>query len=173
MPQPTDSIKTRFDAFVVRLINSGVASPTELVGCSDDEIERLERKYEVRLPTSYRLFLQVMGHKSGRLFTHDHVSTSYSEVLGLTEKQIQFWQETPESERVMLPADALVILNRLGEQWLCIRCTGSDDAVVLYYSEWETTMKESHPSVLEWLETWRAEAEEAIASGYYKLGHRN
>lgn len=78
MPQ-TDSIKTRFDAFVVRLINSGVASPTDLVGCSDEEIDQLERKYEIRLPTSYRLFLQVMGRSrsnSGRMFPRRNASHS-------------------------------------------------------------------------------------------------
>jgi hypothetical protein len=169
---PTDSIKTRFDAFVVRLINSGVASPAELIGCSDDEIEQLERKYEIRLPTSYRLFLQLMGHKSGRLFTHDHIKASYPDVLCFTEKQIKFWKNVPEAKRITLSADALVILSRLGEQWLCIRCADVDDTPVLYYSECDP-IQVSHPSVLDWLETWRAEAEEAIASGYYKLGMRN
>ena len=78
MPHTPDSTTTPFDNFVARLISSGVAATrAELVGCSDDKIEQLQRKYALSLPMSYRLFLRTMGHRNGRLFTHDHVTVSY------------------------------------------------------------------------------------------------
>ena len=164
MADPDEPISIQFEAFVSRLIVGGVASPSDLVGCSGDEIEQLERKYDVVLPTSYRLFLRRMGHWSGRLFTHDHVSVNYADVLRMTEEQVRSWKESPEPQRVTFTPNALVILSRLGEQWLCLRCAGGDDVPVLYYNESGGEMQVSHSSGLE---TWREEAEDAIASGYY------
>ena len=101
MSKPTNPIDLRFEAFVRRLTACGVASPSDLVGCSADEIERLERKYRIVLPASYRLFLQTMGRGSGRLFTHDHVSVHYPDILDMTEEQAAGGLE--------LPSDALII----------------------------------------------------------------
>src|SRR3712207_274324 len=120
MPRATSAIEKRFDAFVGRLVASGVAAESDLLGCSDAEIGRLERKYGLRLPASYRCYLKRMGRGAGRLFTHDHVRVSYEDVLALAELECQHQQACPVTERVALPADALIILDRLGEQHLFI-----------------------------------------------------
>lgn len=160
MPHPPTTIDARFEVLLRRLDSSGVASQADLVGCSDQEIARVEAKYRVTLPTSYRLFLRTMGHKSGRLFTHDHVRASYADVIGMTEER--------GASGALPESDVLVILSRLREQWLFIRCSGGNDAPVMYYGEGDVKPRESHASVLDWLETWCEEAEEAIRDGYYE-----
>src|SRR5687768_10117032 len=131
MPHTTSDIEKQFDAFVASLVATGVAAPTDLKGCSDADITLLERKYGVKLPASYRAYLKRMGRGAGRLFTHDHVSASYEDDLGLTEYERQR-RRRPEPDRpaarpVELPADALIILDRLGEQHLFVRCGRHQD----------------------------------------------
>lgn len=165
----------RFRRFLQRMERSNVASPSQLVGCSDQEIATLEARYSLRLPETYALYLRVMGLESGRLFTWDHIAAFYRHVLAMTAEQRELWAQhraeegggpPPEFE---LPADALIIAGRLGNQFEFIRCCEQDDSPVWYFDTWEWQMRESHPSVLTWLETWCEEAERAIASGYFDL----
>ncbi len=172
MPHKMSDMEKRLDAFVARLIESGVAGESDLLGCSDAEIGTLERKYRVRLPASYRRYLERIGHGAGRLFTHDHVKASYDDVLAFTAQEREHQRKRPAAEQLDLPADALIILDRLGEQHLFIRCGRRQDPPVVYYNDWDREVVESHPSVLDWLETWRAEAEAAIRDGYYDLKPR-
>ena len=119
MPHKDKAIRKQFEVFVGQLASTGVAAESDVVGCSDVEIGRLEAKYGLTLPASYRCYLRTMGHAAGRLFTHDHVKASYVDVLRLTERERQ--RKAPAAERVELPADALVILDRLRDQHLFIR----------------------------------------------------
>jgi hypothetical protein len=167
MPHIASSIEKRFDAFVARVVATGVAHESDLRGCTDAEIGRLERKYGVSLPRSYRCYLTRMGRGAGRLFTHDHVRASYDDALTLTEQERERRRAYSTAERVEVPSDALIILDRLGDQHLFIRCGRRQDPPVLYYADWDHTVVESHPSVLDWLETWREEAEAAIRDGHY------
>jgi hypothetical protein len=89
------------------------------------------------------------------------VDVTYADVLRMTETQRR-QPSGPAGGGIVLPYDALVILGRLGEQHLFIRCQGGDDAAVWCYGEFHDEPVESHPSVVEWLEAWRQEAEEAV-----------
>ena len=55
----------------------------------------------------------------------------------------------------------------IGEQFELIWCGGQEDSAVWYLNTWQWQVRENQPSVLAWLETWCAEAERAIASGYF------
>ena len=166
MPHRGSDIEKQLDEFVARLIETGIASKSDLRGCSDAQIGVLERTYGVRLPASYRCYLQRIGRGAGRLFTHDHVKASYDDVLAFTAQEREHQRKRPAAERLDLPADALIILDRLGDQHLFILCGRRQDPPVMYYNDWDREAVESHPSVLAWLETWRAEAEAAIRDGY-------
>jgi hypothetical protein len=116
----------------------------------------------------------MMGHKSGRLFTCDHMAVYYRHVLEMTAQQRRMWAECnaedgsgppPEFD---LPLDALLIAGRLGDQFEFIRCNGQEDSALWYFNTWEWQVRQSNPSVFAWLETWCGEAEDAIASGYFE-----
>lgn len=167
--------EVRFDRLLGRMERSGVASAEQLVGCSANEVAALEAKYSLRLPTSYRRYLEIMGHGPGRLFKHDHMAVTYPYVLEMTRDQHQLWAKwrdehgrhpapPPEFE---FPADALIIAGRLGEQFSFIRCSGQDDVPVWYLNNYRWQTREMHASVLEWLECWCEAAEGAIASRYF------
>lgn len=156
----------RIRSLLARLEDGGVAARSERAGCTQEEIASLETRFSLRIPQTYRDFLQVLGHRSGRLFTHDHLATSYSQVLKLTENVRTALAEAFERE-FRLPADALVILGRLGEQFEFIRCSDANDSPVWHLNLDDGQCRRSHDSVIDWLDSWRAEAESAIASGYF------
>jgi hypothetical protein len=140
----------------------------DLVGCTETEIGALEAKYRLRVPESYRRYLAIMGHRSGRLFTSDHAAVFYSYVLNMTADLPAAWAtESPPPPAFAVPDDALIIAARLGEQFEFIRCASTDDSPVWVFNSWDWQIRESHPSVLAWLESWCGEAERAIATGYF------
>ncbi len=155
---------SRFDAFLDRLEASEIAFRSSVKGCSDNEIAALEDRHKVTLPASYRSYLSTMGHSSGRLLTHDHYAATYEHVLTLTDDYNEDWDSGPHVE---LPDDSLVIVGRLGDQFLMIRCVSGDDSPVWYFNEYDTDIREEYSSVFDWLHSLAAEAEQAIQSGYY------
>lgn len=165
----------RFRRLLRRMERSSVALPSQLVGCSEQEIAALEARYGFQLPASYTQYLRVMGHKSGRLFTSDHMAVFYRYVLTMTAEEREGWATCKDEEGsspplgFTLPADALLIAGRLGSQFEFIRCQGQDDSPVWGFNIWDWQLRESSPSVLAWLERWCGEAERAIASGYFDL----
>ena len=53
------------DEVAEKIINDGVATPSQIVGCSEAEVEAIERRFGVRLPAVYRSFLLKMGKGAG------------------------------------------------------------------------------------------------------------
>lgn len=162
-----------------RLHDSGIAKRDELQGCSQTEIQALEDKYNIQLPSSYNDYLKMMGHKSGRLFTSDHMAVFYPFVLDLT---FDFRQERLEEQTAKgdpycplppdsfeLPQNSLLIASRLDASWEFIHCAGQDDSAVWYFDETDWKITQSHSSLWLWLECWCGIAENAIKSGYFNL----
>src|SRR5689334_14280202 len=127
-----------FDELLKRMQRSGVAAPAELLGCTPAQIRRLEARYSVTLPATYRRFLEVMGRKSGRLVTHDDLDVQYDYVLRATAELPGLLQEraelVPDAASFALPALALIVLGRDREQFHYIRCDRVDDSAVWYFN---------------------------------------
>lgn len=160
-----------FEALLRRLHRSGVALPSELRGCTPAQIRRLESKYGVKLPATYRRFLSVMGRKSGRLFKYDWLEVHYDSVLTMTARVpriVQDWAEiSPEWTSFALPDKALVILYRdMSDDFHFIRCDRTDDSGVWHFSPDEPRPRQFCRSVVGWLRACCEEAEQAIADGY-------
>src|SRR5579872_2249652 len=147
------------DRLVERMYETRVACPDELRGCSADEIAALEAKYSIVLPDTYRRFLEVMGHSAGQLFAHDRVEASYEQVLQMTEEQRRWHRDEPEEQPISLPADALIVLGRLREQFSFIRCRGTADSPIYYYEMLaDAAVQYWSPSLVTWLNLWCDEA---------------
>src|ERR1051326_7860882 len=48
-----------------RLVSENIAKPSEIKGCSAEEIEALEKTVKLSLPKAYKDFLTLMGHGAG------------------------------------------------------------------------------------------------------------
>lgn len=161
----TGSGHAAFDALLERMERNGVCAPGERAGCAEEEIDALEARYGVRVPTFYRRYLAEMGHDAGRLFRHDHTRTTYRDVLEMTAEERGLWSDyAPPWE---LPADALIISSRQGDYFHFIRCDGGADSPVWLYDVYRWALKETSRGIVQWLEGWCAEAERAIAHGYF------
>ncbi|WP_029630048.1 SMI1/KNR4 family protein [Zavarzinella formosa] len=156
--------KDPFASILKRMQRSGVAEPSGLLGCTPAQIQRLETRYGVTLPATYRRFLELMGRKSGRLVTHDHLDIQYDYVVKATAG---FPKLLDESSSFTLPADALIILGRDGDQFHYIRCDHPEDSAVWYVNLDDLKPRQVRKSVVGWVRSWCQEAEQAIADGYY------
>ncbi len=160
------------EQFLERCALSGVAGPLTRKGCTEEEILRLEKKYQVQLPNTYRRFLAEMGKDSGYLFAHDHTNASYktawhwSAVISkeLVEEFPDQYPKTPEFP----PAGYLINANRLvGANWL-IKCQDQEDSPVWYVYVCDgLTLEKVADSFVDWLDSWRVEAELVIESGFF------
>jgi SMI1 / KNR4 family (SUKH-1) len=159
---------TGFDDLLSRMAKSSIADINDLKGCTAQEIATLETRYGLTLPNSYHRYLALMGHRSGRLFTCDHMAVFYSYVIELTD-DFNTCPNLRAPSNFRLPPDAFIIAARLGAAWQFIRCSNSDDSPVWYFDENEWIIKETDCSVLDWLNTWCGIAEDAIAQGYFDV----
>jgi hypothetical protein len=167
------TVRDRMHAFVARMAASGVATPDRLRGCTTGEILSLEKKYGVRLPESYALFLGLMGHGAGDLVDPNEFDLYYPHVLQLTEQERAFWAdvsaEDPAAAVVELPPHALIICGRHGEQFTFIECQRPDDSPVFCFNHWQKLIRQTDDSVIEFLEAMRADAEHWIGKGRREL----
>ncbi len=91
-----------------------------LLGCSEPEIDRLERQVGKTLPEAYKEFLRRLGHGAGDFLTSDHWAFRYSDVfefIGDDEEHAKYCD---------LPEDALIFAVRNGCYWVFFEADGSD-----------------------------------------------
>jgi hypothetical protein len=173
---PQQDTRLGFEQLLTRMAKSKVANHSDLRGCTRAEIAYLEQRYGLLLPFSYRRYLELMGHRSGRLFTSDHMAVFYEHAVRLTddfrtrrlgsgEEQHSGDMRAPSTFR--LPTNALIIAGRLDASWEFIRCDDANDSPVWIFDENDWAITETSASVIDWLRTWCGIAEDATASGYF------
>src|SRR5262249_32190805 len=124
-----------------------------------NEIKALEQKYDLRLPQSYALFLDQMGHCAVHLGNDGEYDLLYDDVLHITaDERDEFRQineQFPTEAAYELPDKAFIFCRRLGNPdfWLII-CDREDDSPVYHYDcEHETIrLQKTHDSVFDFLE---------------------
>ena len=164
---------------VERMRLSGIAKYSEFQGIDQAKILKLEEKYNLELPQTYREFLKVMGWKAGLLLQGDHHEIFYDAVLELTEEFNQDIAEMecgrhrlPDNSRASpplysLPENALIISQRLGEGILFIICEGQTDSPVFELDNLEWKIEQTQDSVIDWLDSLCTLTEADIKSGFY------
>jgi len=157
---------------VERMCASGVAHPADLRGCSIKEIAKLERKYSLVLPMSYRLFLSQMGHSAGKLGNCGEFDLLYSDALSLTENEFDMWKRMrrkyPNYSNPAFPNHGLIFCVRLEVPvfWLII-CEGNDDSPVICFDHEDKPVrfKQTQESLFGFLEELCEDAEHWIRKG--------
>jgi hypothetical protein len=84
------------DEIIAQAHQLGLFSTRPLRGCTRSEIDHLEHKYGLALPSAYRRFLELAGHESGLLFRWDHLAVSFDHVSTLTEEEQERLRESEE-----------------------------------------------------------------------------
>jgi hypothetical protein len=132
------------------------------LGCSQGQIDAVQRDQGLPLSRSYEAFLRFLGRDAGGLFVGTDVT--YPEVLGLREAAIdildRYREWKPDCDVFRLPADAVVIEMHQGYVFLFVRSSLGDDPPVELWmegSDHPERPKVLFASVADWLENADAE----------------
>ncbi len=149
---------------------TGIVGKISRRGCSEQEILALETKYNVKLPHSYRRFLEVMGKDASLLFQWDQHEADYDYVLCGKEDYrnefLEFYKEDHKADLSHLPDDALIIGQRGGYHFHMIRCNDPHDSPVWVFLESGSNFRQISKSFVEYLYDWCWSAEQARKNGY-------
>ncbi len=117
---------------VPNLLENAIALPGEIKGCEPNEIEALSRRYGP-LPKSYRDFLALVGHDSGRLVDREVIAIQ-AEDLDRIERQsrARIFQSAAEKDDPV-PKDAIFIAARADEAFWFILGGHRDDSPVFRF----------------------------------------
>lgn len=108
------------------LIQKGV----ELESCTEDEIRKIENRYNVILPKSYKNFLLLMGKDAGVFMKGS--SVFYDEVF-----ELRSWASDliMENDLKPLPDNSFVFWMHQGYQLAFFKIGEGDNPFIYYYSE--------------------------------------
>jgi len=108
--------------FADLLIKNELATSEELQGCSEKEIEQLEKHIDAKLPQSYREFLALMGHNAG-IFRRG-TDYLYKDLFNLTGDTKEILMDGP----FKLPDDAFVFSSHQGYIFVYFRLSDGEVA---------------------------------------------
>lgn len=133
-----------------KLLEGGLARQDSFKGCTEEEIESLERRFGLRLPQCYRDFLAVMGRAAGDFL----VGTDYSFPKLLEfRKDAEELLRTSQSDFKLTPT-AFVFMLHQGYTFLFLDCDDDpDDPPVFMFTEAEKELRKVSDSFSAWLLT--------------------
>jgi hypothetical protein len=99
-------------------------------GCTEAEVAAVAADQGLRLPSSYRVFLQLMGKHRGALMSDTVVG--YPEIIGLRDTVETLVDE--HSEPHALPNDAVVFALHQGYEFWFLRSTEGPDPAVWFWT---------------------------------------
>lgn len=140
--------KNRIQIAVRRLSQSGLASPSELCGCTNEEIANLESQSSVNLPSTFRTFLSLMGKRAGEFLVG--TDWTFSQLPELKERAQGLLEECGLKTAV-LPATAFVFAMHQGYQFLFFDSVAGDDPPVFLFLEGEDGPQQVFSSFSQWL----------------------
>lgn len=152
--------KLDMDAIVEIIIESGMGKMEDLAGFPEEDIAELEKKYNVRLPLTYREFLGSIGYSGTSVFSSVVlVYPSLDEFKDLAYKMV-------EKNAYTLPSSSFVFL--LDDNYFLFFDTKSGDNPPVYkYSKGSKAPELFYNSFSEWL-TRYVKAEAELESKYAK-----
>ncbi len=119
------------------------------VGCTNSEIESLERELQINLPGAYKEFLSVMGKSCGDfLLGYDY---TYQTVFGLTRESQSLIAEDSSCD-FRLAATDFVFISSQGSQFLFFDTGSGDDPPVQIFMEGLEKPKQKYDSFSHCLE---------------------
>lgn len=141
-----------------KLIEAGLASDADFVGCSDSEISQLEQQFKVKLPLAFTDFLRVMGKERDGFYAEASMSYPFDDM-----RRIAIDLLNDVNQR--LSDTAFVFVERYGSAVLYFETNAGDDPPVYVCQEDGKSPSKVAASFSEWLNT----AVDAHIAGCRKL----
>ncbi|MBE9048716.1 SMI1/KNR4 family protein [Pleurocapsales cyanobacterium LEGE 10410] len=132
-----EMLKTNLASRAMRLkqniLHFGMGKVNLIQGCSEEEVQKLEKQHNVIFPLSYRIFLKNFGHGiGGKVMSDiDFLYNSLDSLTDIARNEILIEKGDP-----ILPKQAFVFAMRYGEQFMFYDANGlNEDPPVFYYME--------------------------------------
>lgn len=137
---------------VPNLHENAIALPGEIKGCKPDEVESLSRRFGP-LPKSYRDFLMLVGHKSGRLVDRK-MMVIHAEDLGQIDRRsrVRIFQNA-RAEDDPVPKDAIFIAAQREEAFWFILSGNREDSPVFRFDAATGKVTSAGVSLWAWVQT--------------------
>ncbi|WP_017327139.1 SMI1/KNR4 family protein [Synechococcus sp. PCC 7336] len=82
-----------------KLISSGIASDSQLIGCTTEELDEIEDSYG-NLPKSYREIMKLIGRKAGRLVDRREFEFYLDQILKINEQDLDYLKLAVKEEDI-------------------------------------------------------------------------
>lgn len=137
------------DQLEKRMIAVGLADPSEIHGCSPQEVDQLEANLHVEFPLVYREFLLRMGRRAGSVFAGTDV------FLGRLPELREYANEilNESSSPFNLPVECHVFLVHQGYVFMYFPTSEGEDPPVYRFVPGDQWPKRTDVSFLEFLTT--------------------
>lgn len=112
--------------FKEKLINVGLAKNNEIIGVSIDDINFVEKKFSIELPTVYKDFLAVMGRNAGKLA--EDIDFYFPRIIELKNEAEEMIED--KHDAFYLPVKSFVFSAYQGFQYHYFICDGKNDPEV-------------------------------------------
>lgn len=146
-----------------KIIKQAVGYSDLIKGCSESEILKLEQKYNIVLPPSYKIFLKFFGHGLGGRVMND-CDILYGDIFSLTDtirNEVLIEEGDP-----VLPDKAFVFSGRYNEQFMFFDASGlKREPDVMYYMIDEDNFSKIGESVFDIIES---EVESSVRRKFYR-----
>ncbi|MDJ0717099.1 MAG: SMI1/KNR4 family protein [Prochloraceae cyanobacterium] len=120
--------------FQNQLLETSLANSEKIQGCSTEEIEIIESKFKLKLPTAYKDFLKICGYRAGKFYAGTDMF--YPDILELRTYAENLLKENEVD--FQLPEEAFVFSMHQGYQFdYFLADNQNDDPPVYYYLEGE------------------------------------
>lgn len=128
-----------------------LVSPDKFLGCTTDEVKRLEQQLKISFPAAYQEFLLWMGHGAGQFLQGS--DCFYKHLPHLQNWAIELLQENNFPEP--LPEDAFVFFMHQGYQFSFFRLSEGDNPPIYSYCEGENQISftRTHSQFSEFIST--------------------
>ncbi len=135
-------------AAIEKLLGSRLLTNRKVVGCNEEEIQEIERKFNNRLPSAYKEFLTACGKCAGDFMVGTDIL--YPAVLGLKK----FAQEllTESDSEFALTEDQFVFAMHQGYTFLFFSCR-DDDPEIYRYLEYDKKPEKVFDHFSVWLDS--------------------
>ncbi len=121
---------TDLSALIKKLIDLGAAETSEIVGCTEKEIQQIESGIGAKLPLAYHEFLSRMGHSAGRLFVGTDIFFEHLPNLASGANRL-----LARDGKLFLPDRAFVFGMHQGYQFTFFILDGTEKPIVNGYME--------------------------------------
>ena len=132
------------------MLRLGLAQPNLIKGCSNQEIQKLQKDFNVIFPKSYIVYLENFGHSLGGGLMGE-VDVLYDKVGCLTKELRD--EVIIEEEGLSIPKSAFVVAARYGEQFMFFDANGLlEEPPILYYMDGDKDFTKVYDSIFGLLE---------------------